>query len=184
MNDAPNEKPTQDSSPDETSEHDPIEDLRETEHVMEKLETERDELFSRLQRVSADYQNYMKRAERELTEGLAFARGDLLKQFIPLLDVMDQALQKEPESEEAIGVLEGMKIVRDEFSKVLSQLGVERIDPERGENFDPHLHEAMMQQPDESLEPNQIAQALQPGYVYKGRTLRPAKVSVVPENAG
>ncbi len=183
MSEEANPNPSPDPMAGEPSEHNPIEDLKETEKAMVKLESERDELFSRLQRVSADFQNYMKRAERELSDGLSFARGDLLKHFIPLLDVMDQATQKEPESEEALSVMEGFKIVRDEFSKVLTQLGVERIDPKRGEPFDPHLHEAMMQQPDDALEANQVAQALQSGYVYKGRTLRAAKVSVVPEGS-
>jgi molecular chaperone GrpE len=146
---------------------------------MAALQIERDELYGRLQRVSADYQNYMKRAERELADAIGFARGDQLRSFIPLLDVLEQATQTEPDSAEGQSVFEGFKIVRDEFAKVLENLGVERIEPKRGDAFDPHLHEAMMQQPDDELEPNQIAQALQPGYLFKGRTLRAAKVAVV-----
>jgi molecular chaperone GrpE len=72
-------------------------------------------------------------------------------------------------------------MVREEMLKILEQLGVRRIDPEPGDRFDPHIHEAMMRQQAEGVEPNHVAQAFAPGYVYKHRTLRPAKVAVVPE---
>jgi molecular chaperone GrpE len=145
------------------------------------LQQERDELFSRLQRVSADYSNYMKRAQNNLSETIELARGDLIKQLLPVLDNFDTALAQEQNGDEARSLREGMRIVRDEFLKALTANGVERIDPSVGEPFDPNVHEAMMRQPAEGVDPNCISMVMQPGYALRGRTLRAAKVAVAPE---
>jgi molecular chaperone GrpE len=63
----------------------------------------------------------------------------------------------------------------------MQQAGVERVDVQTGEPFDPHLHEAMMRHPAEGVMPGHVTMSMQPGYVFKGRTLRPAKVAVAPE---
>jgi molecular chaperone GrpE len=147
----------------------------------EALAKERDELFEQLQRVSADYQNYIKRADQNLMTRIQFAQGDQLRAILPLLDHLDRALGVEYEGDEAKGLFEGVRIMKEEMLSVFRGLGVERVEPVVGEKFDPHMHEAMMQQPVEGLEPNHIAMAFDAGYVYKGRTLRPAKVSVTPD---
>jgi molecular chaperone GrpE len=145
------------------------------------LQAERDELYERLQRLSADYQNYLKRSAQNLADGVALARGDLLKQLIPVLDHFDNALAAEPASDEARSLHDGLRMVRDELLKVMHDNGVERIEPAVGETFDPERHEAMYRQPAEGVEPNHVTLAMQPGYLYGRRTLRAAKVAVAPE---
>ena len=86
----------------------------ESEGVSE-LQAERDELFDRLQRVSADYQNAVKRHQQQLNDQVAFAKGDLLRAFLPVLDHFDNALAAEPESDEAKALHQGLAIVRDEL---------------------------------------------------------------------
>lgn len=152
----------------------------ELEKAMRDVEAERDKLFERLQRVSADYQNYMKRAEQEIGRAIDYSRGDLLKSFIPVVDDFDKALANEPQSEETQALYQGVKMVRDELLKVLNNAGVERIEVEVGDAFDPHRHEALMQQPVEGVEGGRVAAMMQPGYVYGDRTLRAAKVAVTP----
>lgn len=152
----------------------------ELEKAMQEVEAERDKLFERLQRVSADYQNYMKRTEQELGRAIDRSRGDLLKGFIPVLDDFDKALANEPESEEAQALYQGVKMVHEELLKVLSNAGVERLEVAVGDAFDPHRHEALMQQPVEGVEGGRVAAMMQPGYVYGDRTLRAAKVAVTP----
>jgi len=144
-------------------------------------EAERDELYARLQRVSADYQNYMKRSAQNLTDSVELARGDLLKQLVPVMDHFDNALSAEPTSDEARSLHDGLRIVRDELLKVMRDNGVERVEPEVGQAFDPSRHEAMMRQPAEGVEPNHVTMTMQPGYIYGRRTLRAAKVAVAPE---
>jgi molecular chaperone GrpE len=150
--------------------------------ALESLQQERDELFARLQRVSADYQNYMKRAQQNLADSIGLAKGDLAKQFIGVLDHFDNALSKEPEGEEARRLYDGVRIVRDELMKVLESIGVERIEVEPGEPFDPNIHEALLRQPAEGVEPGRVSALFQPGYRLGDRVLRPAKVAVAPED--
>lgn len=147
------------------------------------LARERDELFDQLQRVSADYQNYIKRADQNLATRIQFAQGDQLRTILPLMDHLDRALGAVGEGEGGAesGLVEGMRIMREEMLSVFKGLGVERVEPAVGERFDPHMHEAMMQQAVDGMEPNHIAMAFDAGYVFKGRTLRPAKVSVTPD---
>ena len=151
------------------------------EKATEALQRERDELFERLQRVSADYQNYMKRAQQNLADSINLAKGDLAKQFIGVLDHFDSALSQAPEGEEAKRLYDGVRIVRDELLKVLEGVGVERIDVEPGEPFDPNIHEALLRQPAEGVEPGRVSAFYQPGYRLGDRVLRPAKVAVAPE---
>jgi len=147
---------------------------------LDEMQREKDDLFARLQRVSADYQNYMRRAEQNLVDTVELARGDVLKRFVPLIDVFDQALGGEPSGDEAKALLDAARIVRDELLNVLNQSGVERIDVQVGDPFDPHLHEAMLQQPADGVEPQHVSLVLKPGYLYRKRTLRPAQVAVAP----
>lgn len=145
------------------------------------LQNERDELYARLQRVSADYSNYMKRAQSNLNESLELSRGELIKQLLPVLDHFDNALGQHEPNEETQGLYDGMRIVRDELLRVLTNNGVQRIEPSVGEPFDPNQHEAMMRQPAEGVEPNHVSGVMQPGYTMGSRTLRAAKVAVAPE---
>jgi len=179
--DQPQDEQTPDESTDAPREEPTTEGGAEPEDPMAALQAERDELYSRLQRVSADYQNYIRRSQAESTRSAELARGDIARMFIPVLDHFDNALGKEPESDEAKALFAGVKIVRDELLKTLNQLGVERIEVNVGDPFDPAIHEAMMRQPAEGIQPNHVSMFMQPGYKHGERTLRPAKVAVAPE---
>ncbi len=148
---------------------------------LEQLRAEKEELFARLQRTTADYQNYMKRSAENLPIELRRAEGAVLKRFIPVLDHFDNALSHEPDSDEAKSVYDGMRIVRDELMQVLRQCGVETIAPQPGDVFDPHRHQAMLQQAVEGVEPRCVSILMQAGYRCGDLTLRPAKVAVAPE---
>jgi molecular chaperone GrpE len=147
---------------------------------VEEMEREKGEIYNRLLRVSADFQNYMRRAEQNTIDSAELARVDVYRRIVPVLDHFDTALGQPVTSDEGKNLVTGMRIVRDELMKVLQQAGVERIAPEQGDEFDPHFHEAMLQQAVEGMAGNRIAAMLQPGYRYKERTIRPAKVSVTP----
>ena len=148
---------------------------------MAALQTDRDELFERLQRVSADYQNYIRRSNQALNDSIELAKGDLAKQFITVLDHFDNALAAEPQSDEARALFDGVKIVRDELLRVLKNSGVELIEVAIGDAFNPDIHEALMRQPAQGVEPNCVSMVMQSGYRHGSRTLRPAKVAVAPE---
>ena len=149
------------------------------------LQAERDDLLARLQRVSADYVNYQKRIQRERDDHLSFARGDLIKALLPVLDDMERALEAARENHgEDDAFFKGMQLVHDKTLEVLGSFGCTVIESV-GEPFDPDKHSAMMQQPSDEHEPQTIIQEVQKGYLFGGRTLRPSGVvvAVAPQDA-
>ena len=145
---------------------------------LEVAEAERDDLLARLQRVSADYVNYQKRAQRDLEQARLFANEDLIKALLPVIDDMERALAAARENHGKDDALfKGMQLVHEKALETLGRFGVKGIQAE-GKPFDPESHTAMMQQPADDCEPNTVLQEVQRGYQLRGRTIRPASVVV------
>lgn len=138
------------------------------------LTAERDDLLARLQRVSADYLNYQKRAAREMAEAREFANAALLKDLLAVLDDMERGLAAAAAND---ALLAGMQLVCQKLLDVLRGYGVTVIDAE-GQSFDPQRHEALMQDPSVRSETSKVVRQFQRGYELKGRVLRPARVVV------
>lgn len=141
------------------------------------LRAERDSMFERLARATADFQNTRKRLEADADQRVQYANSGLIKSLIPVIDNFERALAVDPAKADAASILKGMQIVHDQWLKVLRDQKVEEIAPQPGEPFDPTRHEALMQQPGNYAEPT-VTQLLQKGYALHGRTLRPAQVAV------
>lgn len=135
------------------------------------------ELEEKYMRAYADFENVKKRLEREKNQALEYAYEKIAKDLLPILDALDNA---KAAAKEHSAILEGIALVQDNFLKILSRHGVEAIDTS-GE-FDPNLHECIMQVAKPEAQDGQIAQVMQQGYKYKERTLRPAMVAVVKNN--
>jgi len=131
----------------------------------------------KLARWQADYQNLQRRAAREVLESKANADADFAKSMLQVLDHFDMALSVDPAKADAKTVLEGIKITYDELKKVLAVRGIESFDP-AGKPFDPHAHEAVMQEQSDKHPPMTVTQTFQQGYKIGERVLRPAKVKV------
>ena len=142
-----------------------------------RLQAERDSLFERLARVSADFQNTRKRLEADMDQRLQYANSALIKSLFPVIDNFERALSVDPSKADSATILKGMQIVHDQLMKVLRDQRVEEIAPEPGEPFNPNRHEALMQQPSQFPQ-NTVTQLLQKGYALHDRTLRPAQVAV------
>lgn len=145
---------------------------------LKKLQEERDALFEQVARVQADFRNAQKRLEQEKLSAIQFANTRLIQALLPVIDNFERALEVDPEKTDVGALLEGMQMVHDQLITVLRQQSVEVIDPEPGSPFDPNLHAALMQQPDERYEEPAITQVFQRGYSVFGRVLRPAQVAV------
>jgi molecular chaperone GrpE len=141
------------------------------------LRAERDSMFERLARATADFQNTRKRLDAEADQRVQYANSALIKSLLPVIDNFERALAMDPAKVDAASILKGMQIVHDQWLKVLRDQKVEEIAPQPGEPFDPNRHEALMQQPGDYPEPT-VTQLLQKGYALHGRTLRPAQVAV------
>jgi molecular chaperone GrpE len=143
-----------------------------------QLQVEMADLNARFLRVSADYQNYARRSQSNIVEARQQQTMEMARGLLGVLDHFDRALEADPTRVSAQSLLDGVRIVRDELMKLLEKYGVSRIEVKPGDPFNPALHEALMHQPAEGIEPGAIAGQLQPGYMLGDRTLRPAKVSV------
>jgi len=148
---------------------------------MEALQAERDDLMARLQRTAADYANYQKRIQREITEARDFANVRIITQLLSVLDDMERALEAAGDGcDQDDPLLVGMKLVHDKALEVLGGFGMEIIEAV-GQPFDPEAHAALMQQPSDEHPAQTVLQELQRGYKLKGRTIRPASVIVSTE---
>ena len=146
-------------------------------------QAERDDLQGRLQRVSADYVNYQKRARRDIEQSRQFANEELIKALLPVIDDMERALAAARENHgEDDPLFTGMQLVHDKAFETLGRFGVKVIEAV-GKAFDPDRHTAMMQQVADDCEPNTVLQEVQRGYELRGRTIRPTSVivSALPE---
>ena len=127
-------------------------------------------LTSDLQRLQAEYANYRKRVERDRAVAHESAVGAVLTELLALLDDVDRAEQH--------GELSGgFKAVADQLNSITSRIGLEKYGTE-GEAFDPQIHEALMHEESAEVLVPTASKILQPGYKYKERILRPARVSV------
>jgi molecular chaperone GrpE len=143
--------------------------------VLDALARERDALADSLLRLRAEFDNFRKRAVRELVEARDRARGELLSDLLPVLDNMERALDAAEHHEES-KVLGGVRMTRDLFVDLLRRSGVEEIETV-GAEFDPHVHDAVLVQPSDQDE-GLVAAVLERGYRQGDRVLRPARVTV------
>ncbi|MCK5272571.1 MAG: nucleotide exchange factor GrpE [Sedimentisphaerales bacterium] len=167
-----------------TTEPESVETSDKSEQITEDssdLEREMGELTRRFQRLGADYQNYQKRAEKQIEQAAGLARENLVKSLLPVLDNFEHtldSLETPGESQDITTILKGVRIVYDHLMSDMETAGLERIQVKQGESFDPTLHEAMLQEESDEFENNTIIRELIPGYMMNGRTLRPTRVSV------
>jgi molecular chaperone GrpE len=145
---------------------------------LQDAEREHEKAMDDLRRVAADFDNYRKRVAREQTQILARSGERVVAKLLPVLDDLERALDA-AEHHEEVKVLEGVRMTKDALAAVLASEGVEEI-PADGP-FDPHVHEALMTQPAEGVEPGHVAHVVQRGYRIGDAVLRPARVVVAEE---
>ena len=133
-------------------------------------------LTADLQRLQAEYANYRKRVERDRAVAHESAIGAVLTELLALLDDVDRAEQHG----ELTG---GFKAVADQLNSITSRIGLEKYGT-AGEAFDPQIHEALMHDESADVAVATASKILQPGYKYKERILRPARVAVTDPAAG
>ena len=127
-------------------------------------------LTADLQRLQAEYANYKKRVERDRALAHELAIGSVLAEFLSVLDDIERA--------ESHGELSGgFKAVADQINTVTARIGLEKYGSE-GEAFDPNIHEALMHDTSADVAVPTASKILQPGYKFKERILRPARVTV------
>jgi molecular chaperone GrpE len=163
------------NSPELAAEHAAEEELRQQ---MDALQSEFTSLNDRHLRLAAEFQNYRRRAESEMTETWSRAQADFVRRFLDVLDDLQRVSGLDPESVSVQSIVEGVDLVERKFLRALKDAGVEVVDP-TGQDFDPETMEAVMRVAASSPEDDdRVEQVFQNGYVMKGHLIRPARVSV------
>jgi molecular chaperone GrpE len=145
-----------------------------------ELEAERDAMRDRLMRALADAENSRKRAEKDRRDGLLYGGAKLSRDMLPVYDNLSRALEAATDDTRAAasGLVEGVELTLRELANILEKHGVERINPEPGDMFDPHLHQAMFEAPVPNFTAGQIIQVMTVGFRLHEQLLRPAQVGV------
>jgi len=144
---------------------------------LESLQKEKDELFGKLQRMSADYANFQKRVPKQIADNICYEKEKIIKSLLPALDNFEHTLQNAHSAEDAEVFIKGIQIIHDQMLDIFKSHGVEQI-KSPGEKFNPAMHEAMMQKTELEKEDNIVLEEFQKGYTLNGRVIRPSKVIV------
>ena len=152
-------------------------ELKELSDTIESLQKEKDELFAKLQRVSADYTNFQKRVPKQISDTIGYEKERIIKALLPVLDNFEHTLQNAHSAENVDVLVRGIRIIYDQFLDILKSHNVEQIEA-FGEQFDPAMHQAMTQQSDPEKEGNIVLEEFQKGYRLNGRVIRPSRVIV------
>jgi len=128
-------------------------------------------------RALADLENYRKRAQRDREDAVRFANDSLLREFIPVIDNLERALEHAGDAAEQKVLREGVEMTLVQFRKVLESAGVTEV-AAAGSAFDPNFHQAMGQVETAEQPANTVVQVLQKGYLLRERLLRPALVMI------
>ena len=141
-----------------------------------KLQKEKEEIYQRFLRTQAEFDNFKKRSVKEREAAAKYKAQDLATELLPAIDNFERALQVEVNGENK-GLLDGISMVYRQLIDALNSQGIESIEAV-GQEFDPNIHQAVMQVEDESKESNIVLEELQKGYLIKDRVIRPAMVKV------
>lgn len=144
---------------------------------MAELEGKVEEAENRYLRLQADFDNFRRRSRIELEASAKYRAQSLITDLLPAVDNFERAMKMEVENEQAKSLLQGVEMVYRSLLDALKNEGVEVIETV-GKEFDPHLHQAVMQAEDENYGPNIVVEEFQKGYRLKDRVIRPAMVKV------
>lgn len=152
-------------------------ELEELRDAIKDLQKEKEELYGKLQRVSADYINFQKRAAKQTADTIAYEKEKVIKTLLPALDNFEHTLQNAHSAENTDVLVKGIRIIYDQMLDILKSHGVEHIKA-LDEKFDPALHEVIMQKTEPEKEENIVLEEFQKGYKLNGRVIRPSRVVV------
>lgn len=139
--------------------------------------TERDKLRDQLLRVAADFDNYRKRARKDVEEAERRAREDQIRELLPVFDNLERAIQAASGATDVTSIVDGIKMVMRLFEDQASRIHLTRL-PSVGERFDPALHDAIQQFETDEHPPGTVVTEIVPGYRLGEKLVRPAMVVV------
>lgn len=168
----------------EITDEESIEETSETnfEEKITQLEQEVVDLKDKLLRKAAEFENYKRRTENDQINLITFAAELFIQKLLPVIDDFERSLGHVDEAQDITAIKQGLKLIYDKLMKVLDEQGVKKIEAV-GNPFDVDYHEALMQRPDDSVEPHTVLDEMEKGYTYKDKVIRHAKVIVSEEKS-
>ncbi|MDB5419261.1 MAG: grpE [Phenylobacterium sp.] len=153
---------------------------------IEALRAEAAALKEQVLRYAAEADNTRRRAEREANDARAYAIQKFARDLLGVADNLSRALAAHPESADPVvkNFIVGVEMTEKELQAAFERNGLKKIQPAKGDKFDPHQHQAMMELADTDVAPGAVVEVMQPGYDLLGRLVRPAMVVVAAKGAG
>jgi molecular chaperone GrpE len=180
--DSPGAQPAPETAADGVAPADAVQEALRLSAEVDTLQGQIADLTDRLLRAHAEMDNIRKRAERDREDTAKYAISKFARDVVGVADNFERAVQaipeRAPEQDPAFKVLvDGVSMTERELLNVFERHGVRRITP-KGEAFNPHLHQAMMEMENPEVAPGTVLEVYQSGYVIEERVLRPAMVVV------
>ena len=163
----------------QAQEETPVEkdELQLAQEKIKELEAKIDEMDNRYLRLQADFDNSRRRAKLDMEAAQKYRVQSIAGNLVEALDNFERATKIEADNEQTKSLLSGVEMVYKGIVDALAKEGVEPISSV-GKEFDPHLHQAVMQVQDENFGSNIVVEEFQKGYLLKDRVIRPAMVKV------
>lgn len=155
-----------------------LEEQKNDENRINELEKQIAVLRDQYLRKVAEFENYKRRTDNEKTEFFAYANEKLIGELLSVIDDFERALKAYNDKHDAESLNKGVELINGKFKKILEKQGLKEINSAPGDEFDVHLHEALMQQPSGEIEPNKVIDTIEKGYYLKDKVIRHAKVVV------
>ncbi|MBA1354203.1 MULTISPECIES: nucleotide exchange factor GrpE [Staphylococcus] len=152
-------------------------DIDPKDEEIQQLKNNVQEEEEKYLRLYAEFENYKRRIQKENQTMKAYKAQNVLNDILPTIDNIERALQIEGEDEQFKSLQKGVEMVYESLLNALKNNGLEKIEAE-GQQFDPNVHQAVVQDDNPDYESGQVTQELQTGYKLKERVLRPSMVKV------
>jgi len=156
-------------------------ELKQSQEKIIELEKQLNEYKDAYLRKAAEFENYKHRVDKEQGNLLKYAGEAVIKNILPVYDDLERSFDHISNENSYESLKKGLELVFEKFTKILNAQGVKKIEA-KGKPFDVDLHEALMQQPAEGVDPHTVLEVIEQGYIYKDKVLRHAKVVVSAES--
>lgn len=160
----------EENDPDTAGEDEIFKKNKQIEELNEQLAAEKDKYL----RVAAEYDNFRRRSLKDKQDAAAKAQGDVIVEFLGVIDNFERALATETADE---NYKKGIQMIFNQYAEILKKQGVEEIDA-LGKPFDPNMHNAVTQVSDENFGEDEVCQVFRKGYTLNGKVIRHAMVAV------
>jgi len=187
LSDIHDDTPTSEELAADIGEAEGMEDADDGLGPIDALIAERDQWKDRALRAVAEAENTKRRAEQQNNDARAYAIQKFSRDLLGVADTLERALAADlggSDDPAVANLVKGLELTHKSLMQAFEANNLKRVEPQAGDAFDPHLHQAMMEQPSDTVQGGQVIHTLQPGYALFGRTVRAAMVVVAAKGSG